>query len=524
MNLTLEVVNLRDPASALVPRKVFGPQGGIIGRSPDCDWVLTNPYISRHHATVRCIDGLFYIESNSAHGVALNNPQELIPRQERRPLKNGDHLYLDEYEVAVSIGHSATEAVGQTAHIPPMVSTGDDCSAERVAARTPRGLVEPIEPAAEDLDFLSKLGAAPHGPERGSSRQEISWNHSPVEHDHFKPPPIPERARAPARSAAPAAPMPAAAIPSGYLTTINLQPSVETAQAAPSDRIPPFEVEELLDPTRPSRRLQAAPVSESAPPRQESPTVAPSPAASVTESARATAAVRPASARTVPPAKPPSSPAPAPRTTPSAAVHTGPRAEGFDFAALLRSAGLDPMSVPAETIASFGVILRSVVQGLVEVLQARAEIKDQLRMSLTRVKTEENNPLKFAANAESALALLLGPRNPAFLPPVAAFEDALSDIRFHQMAMLAGMRAAFDHVLDSFEPRHLQERFDKRAKPAGLLALGAKPRYWEQYALEYRELTEDRDTAFQRLFGVEFAKAYEKQLATLKRTQAKVAR
>jgi type VI secretion system FHA domain protein len=204
-----------------------------------------------------------------------------------------------------------------------------------------------------------------------------------------------------------------------------------------------------------------------------------------------------------------------------AAVPTGLPA---DLTALLRSAGINPATVPAETIASFGLILRSMVQGLIEVLHARAEVKDELGMSLTRVKTEENNPLKFAVNAENALALLLGPRNAAFLPPVEAFEDALNDIRFHQMAMVAGMRAAFEHVLDSFDPQRLRERFDKRVKPAGLLALGAKPRYWEQYAQDYQELTEDRDTAFQRLVGLEFAKAYEKQLDALKRNRAKVRR
>jgi type VI secretion system FHA domain protein len=175
-------------------------------------------------------------------------------------------------------------------------------------------------------------------------------------------------------------------------------------------------------------------------------------------------------------------------------------------------------------VASLGVILRSVVQGVIEVLQARAEIKNQFRLPVTRVKTVENNPLKFSVNAEDALGSLLGRRSPAYLPPVEAFEDALNDIRYHQMAMLAGMRAAFEHVLSSFDPEQLQELFDKRVKRGGLLSMGGKARYWELYSEEYRELSADREAAFRRLFGEEFASAYEKQLEDLKRSQARARR
>jgi type VI secretion system FHA domain protein len=516
MNLTLEVVNSRDPGCGGEPRKVFGPGGGVIGRAPECDWVLTNPYVHRKHATVRCVEGIFYIESNGTNGVALNNPQALIPQNERRPLKNGDHLYIDKYEIAVNIARPPSEAVGQTPRILEGQSESDNPFGERLPTPQGPGPIEPLDTAAEDLDPLAKLGIGPRGQERAATRQEISWNHTPVEHDHYAPPPIPERQPAHGRSTV-RAPTPGTGpvIPEDWnLETTEGKPPVEREGAVSTAQIPPFEVQELLASTRPARQLPGAPPPAPRPPIPPMESVSP-----VAGIAGATVALRPgrisAAVAQPPPATPP------PRLVTPVAVKTGLPA---DFAALLQSAGVDPATVPAETIASLGRILRSMVQGLIEVLRARAEVKDEMRMSLTRVKTEENNPLKFAANAENALALLLGPRNPAFLPPVEAFEDALNDIRFHQMAMVAGMRAAFEHVLDSFDPQRLQERVDKRAKPAGLLALGTKPRYWEQYALHYQELTEDRDTAFQRLFGLEFAKAYEKQLDALKRNRAKVPR
>ena len=64
-------------------------------------------------------------------------------------------------------------------------------------------------------------------------------------------------------------------------------------------------------------------------------------------------------------------------------------------------------------------------------------------MRLTRFRPTDNNPLKFSANVEDALHNLLVKRNPAFLQPVEAFEDAFDDLRAHQLAMLAGMQVDF---------------------------------------------------------------------------------
>ena len=163
-----------------------------------------------------------------------------------------------------------------------------------------------------------------------------------------------------------------------------------------------------------------------------------------------------------------------------------------------------------------GSIMRSVVQGLIEVLRARSEIKTEFRMPVTQVKVSENNPLKFAANAEDALANLLGRRNPAYLAPQEAFDDALNDVRFHQLAMLAGVRAGFDNLMNRFDPEALQEHFDRQGKRGGLFG-GGKASYWERYVERYEEMSKDRDDTFRRLFGEEFARAYEQQLSVLKR-------
>ncbi len=165
-----------------------------------------------------------------------------------------------------------------------------------------------------------------------------------------------------------------------------------------------------------------------------------------------------------------------------------------------------------------GTILRLVVEGTIDVLRARGDIKSEFGLEVTRLKSSENNPLKFSANAEDALGSLLQRRNPAYLPPVEAFRDAYDDIRAHQMAMLAGMRAGFEHVLSRFDPTQLQPEFDRTAKRGGLLAKSAKSRYWEMFEEHFHELTGDRERAFRKLFGEDFAAAYERQLEALKRS------
>jgi type VI secretion system protein ImpI len=114
-------------------------------------------------------------------------------------------------------------------------------------------------------------------------------------------------------------------------------------------------------------------------------------------------------------------------------------------------------------------------------------------------------------------------RNPAYLGPVEAFEDAFDDLRDHQMAMLAGMRVAFDAMLAQFDPDRLQQQFDHQLKKGSILGVPARLRYWELYRDACTAMFDDPEASFRRLFGEEFAKAYEEQLKRLKadRGQAK---
>jgi type VI secretion system protein ImpI len=209
--------------------------------------------------------------------------------------------------------------------------------------------------------------------------------------------------------------------------------------------------------------------------------------------------------------------APAPTPAPAPAPEP-PRPTPLDLTALLQAAGLPERDLSPEVVQELGKVLRVVVEGVMAVLQGRAEIKSQFRLPVTRVQARENNPLKLSPNVESALHTLLVQRNPGYLPTVQAFEDAFADIRNHQLAMLEGVRVAFESMLGAFDPQQMEQDFEHTVKRAGLLGgLIGKSRYWELYTERFARLGRDADDTFRRLFGNVFAEAYERQLERLRK-------
>jgi type VI secretion system FHA domain protein len=186
---------------------------------------------------------------------------------------------------------------------------------------------------------------------------------------------------------------------------------------------------------------------------------------------------------------------------------------GTELAELLRGAGLSEQDLSPQMMQDLGKVLRVVVEGVMDVLRARAEIKSQFRLPLTRIQSADNNPLKHSPNVESALHTLLVQKNPGFLSAVQAFEDAFADIRSHQMAMLEGVRVAFESMLESFDPKELEKGFERAAKRG---FGSAKSKYWDLYVDRFAQLSGDADDTFRRLFGDVFGEAYEKQLERLK--------
>jgi type VI secretion system protein len=215
-------------------------------------------------------------------------------------------------------------------------------------------------------------------------------------------------------------------------------------------------------------------------------------------------------------------PAPLPPAEP--AVAPGGPASVQDQEALrliLEGAGMPQFKIPEdtapETLRTLGALMREMVEGLMRVLRARAEIKSQFRMQLTTIRPLENNPLKFTVGVEEALSHLLNPDNNAYLSPMDAVREAVDDISAHQLAVMAGMQGALSAMLQRFEPEALERYFQQKGGRSLLESKNAW--YWEQYAEKHSELLAEAEDNFQDLFGEEFARAYEEQIARLDRAR-----
>ncbi len=189
--------------------------------------------------------------------------------------------------------------------------------------------------------------------------------------------------------------------------------------------------------------------------------------------------------------------------------------------AFLRGAGLDQLRLDkaqAEAqMESIGRSYRLMVEGLIDVLRARASLKGEFRMQQTMIQPAENNPLKFAPNAEEALLLLLRHGNQAFMAPDLAVRDSFDDLRAHQLAVMAGVEAAIKHLLTRFEPAQLEERMGKPGGLSNIFNGSRQAQYWQQFTELYSNISREAQEDFQDLFGREFSRAYEEHSARQRR-------
>ena len=501
MYLTLEVVSPQAASLGAQRRQVVGPKGLTIGRAPGNDWLIPDPYVSKQHARITFSDGRFFVEGLGRNPIAIGTADNAIPSSQPTPLNSGDRLFIDQYEILVTALPGDPPGLVQASRQPGLAPSelaqpvSDDpfadsaSSGEAFASDTPvpvtpsetpashipdvwhGGVPDPSAETAE-LDPLAALG-----PSGARSPQQalppVNWQQASPLGDHYQPP----------APVAPKAPLPQG-IPDNWARSILIP------RPAIADREPVAPQRPAASPPPVQRRLVGEPAA---------PVAAPNPAG----------------------LRPPAAPQPPARPTPDSApkrtVATPAPAAGLDLTELLRGAGVSERDLSPEVAQELGKVLRVVIQGVMEVLQARAEIKSQFRLPLTRVQARENNPLKLSPNVESALHTLLVQRNPGYLPTVQAFEDAFADIRNHQMAMLEGVRVAFEAMLSAFEPQELEKEFERTVKRAGLLGgLSGKSRYWELYSERFSRFGRDADDTFRRLFGEFFAEAYERQLERLK--------
>ena len=481
MPLRLTITSYHKLTPGQCSEKVLDQGQLTIGRGPDNDWVLPDPerLVSSRHCTILNRDGVYYLTDTSTNGVLLVNAGHRLRRGNSEPLQDGETVRLGEYDILVQLGHDIALPGSGNPQTDPFTSfdalmsrqAAGSAPAFAEPAPTPHPAVtahfqggSPLDTKPDLFDFLTPPppGAAPRP------------DHVPAEQHDFRPP-------------EPVIPPPPATTPA--------PPPTGGAPLIPADWDP---FAELLGNT---------PAPSATPVAQPLPTAEPTPLAMPFADPGITQQPQP---------QPASVEAPTP---PASAAAT---AGGDLLQAFLRGAGMTQLKVdPAGAEAQMEAIGRSyrgLVEGLVDVLRARASLKGEFRMAQTMIQPVQNNPLKFAPNVDEAMLLLLRRDNQAFMAPDRAVADSFEDLKAHQLAVMAGVQAAIRHLLARFEPAALEARFGKPAGLSGLLPGARQAQNWDSFTELYAKILREAEDDFQELFGREFSRAYEEHSARLRRS------
>jgi type VI secretion system FHA domain protein len=189
---------------------------------------------------------------------------------------------------------------------------------------------------------------------------------------------------------------------------------------------------------------------------------------------------------------------------------------------LLTAAGLDPddfADIDAELLAAHtGQVLNRSIHSMMLLLRARDELKNTMRAEMTLLAAEDNNPLRFSVSAEDSLGKLLQPNAvTGFTDANTALDQALRDIKIHQMAMLEATRSALNIVLSHFDPETLASNMRANSPLAANMPLAREAKLWDEFKARYDGIKNDAMEDFNDIFGRELRKAYEKSVSELKK-------
>lgn len=518
--LTLRVTSISGAAPEHPIEARFDSVGGAIGRADDNRLVLPDPTrrISRLHARVVFVDGAFDLVEVGANPIEVNG-LPLGPGQKAR-LQDGDRLRIGNYDLSVTLDRPK-RAPAPSNELP--TSFGGPPTADPLGLGYGAGVSPlPASPKArgqvpgpgipDDFDPFRGVDTAPPPPAKAVRLPDdldlglgSLAGPAPRIDEVFgleAEPGADPLAGGPLAEAEPRRGTPAAA--SGDpLAAFGVPP---TAAPAPvPDRVPEIRGTFRMPAARPEPAEGETFLSwedglpAGADSRPEPATIPPQPAER-----------KPAAAGAAPPvqaAQPAAQAPPAPQAAPDDLARAFATGLGMDRQVL---ASLTP-----EAMQQVGRLLREAARGTLDLLMMRALTKREVRAEATMIVSKDNNPLKFSPSVEGALAHLLAPQGHGFMPPVEAMRDAYDDLRSHQVGIMAGLRAALAGVLKRFDPAVLEQRLTHKSMLDNLLPIHRRARLWDLYEQLYRDIAREAEDDFHTLFGREFLRAYEEQVARL---------
>jgi type VI secretion system protein len=519
MKLTFKIIN--NPSCGTPSEKTitFGTGVSVIGRNTSCDWVLPDPdrFISSRHAEVFARDNQFFLKDISSNGTINGLTDENIGHNQELVISEGQTFLVGDYLIQANIQHnSLSDNDHSTASLATEHANWDNQMDDFWGnSSDPLDLLAPNRNSIQASEAQQTTPSLANSIERtpafkqAMSFSEKSTSTTPISNSNAVIEGIPENWDNTSFS------FPEEQVQTELPNEHSIEsdssffqedsapenlPTNNTATATHS------EINDILndDDDFFSGIIEDSLYSEELPPAINVSTNA-TPSAIAQE--RPSMLERPANAR------------PRKRKNPEVTTKQASPSSNDNLLAAAKNEfqqqGYNPTLLTEEVATQWLALMPTVMQSTIELLQARAAIKNEFRVSKTLLTTTENNPLKFSSNAEDAINSLFHHKRPGFLSSDLAFQQAFKDINQHQSALLHGVRVAMMDLLKQFDAQSLEDSFNNKNQSVGLLdkfssTKSSQAKLWQQYKDLYNtEYKVDSDDSFQRIFGETFAQAYD---------------
>ena len=438
--------------------RVFGVNGGTVGRAPDNDWVLPDSrrVVSGHHCVVQYHGGKYWLQDISTNGVYVNDAEEPVASSGGRvELHDGDRLRIGDYDIAVVVDqridflpasseeHSAAKhldaGIAHNLDLDSLLSPRDAGESGSLPLHNAFGVKVNSQARAALLEALQRSVA--EQPASGEQQDSVVPSFAPTATQRVTPTAANGTPRKAESSAPVSTPPPEWALRTRQITREELVEALARRQS------------------RADERERAVPFYQQA---------------STWSDLRS-------------------------------AVQ-----------AFCRGAGIDPAALTPEAQAMLplvaGQLLREAVVGLGDIALARSSGLAGAKLAgVPAAPGGSSNPLRTSTSVEQAIQRLFESHNRLYAGPVDSLRDVLQETREHEAALAAGMRAGLAAVLEQLSPASVADQFEQGR--ARMLAPGQDPRpkYWEFYADFYRLLkqqagAEDLPGPFVDAFGQEYSR------------------
>ncbi|MFT5043333.1 MAG: type VI secretion system protein [Porticoccaceae bacterium] len=480
MRITLKIRSYCTQPPADPKVRVFDSFPVIVGRSSACNYILNDAsrYISSNHAAILLEGDKLLIQDTSSNGVYLNGDAEPVGRGNNNALNHEDTLAIGDYTLIVAVESTNPSASGGNVDDPfagfPLSSSAQSVSSAPAAYDPFKGDEPDWTPASSKTDdlFADDWDI--------NEKPALSQNSAPVSNES-------DWSDWPSDSS------------SASGSSFASRPSQPHAPATSSSTNDDFD-------WLPGTGGGTVPM--------------PNPAAGASGSTQPASPSRPQPRQAARAPRPPYSninqqpPAAAPAHRPAARRNTGSEAgspsplETLLSAASLRGSDFDHRD-SAEVLEQTGRLLAQMTDAMMALLQSRMELKNAIRIDATTLSRSGNNPLKFSHSTSDALTKLLADNTDGYLQSERAIQEAVEDLKLHQLAMLEGMKSAVKSLLLEFDPDKLANTLGKSGGFSANIPITREAKLWQLFCNQYDTICEEAVGDFSDLFGAEFRKAYE---------------